>query len=836
MKRSSRDVTAARRDPGGGSARTPYPQAGRSAALHRVLHRDRRAGPGRLGSQRDHGRRPGRHRGRHQAGTGRAAPGSPAAGADRPVHPARGPGRPAPGPAPVPAAGRVRRHRRPGRRRDRDRQRAAQPGARQSALRRHHHGPPGHEPGGQPHPGPGPRPGRPGRIRHHGRPRRAAGLAERAVGGGRRVLRRARGRAAHADADAADHGDRGPRDRPGGPVFRGLHLGPARRPGHRLRAQGRRAAGPRDQAGPDQWHRGGRVPSLRGDHCGRCPGHRGVRPGPAGGGPVLPDLPLGAAARAGVARRPAVGGAGGRAPGAAVLRGRRRRRAHAAAAGPGPGRPRSRRARLRAPRRDHTGRAQPRVQRRGAQADLGRGGPAARPPGDPPGADRGPDPVHRGWPGHAARSRRRRRGSQRPADPPRRRPAPGRTLPLRRPGPHRPPRAGRDGRERTGDRGPAAAAGCPGPFHPQGAAPAPGCAAGAAHQAARGSARRRGRPGTTRAHPAAHPGDHGRRRRRGLPAGRRAGPGQPEQHAARGQLAVGDRRAGPVGVHLRGRHDLAVRLRRRPAELLPHPARPGGRLLHHPGDPGRRRRGRAEHQVPAAQEDPGRGRRGQRRRGPGRGVRPAHRADRDLRRDRGQLGEGAHPAAEVGLVRAGRPGRPRARGVRRPGRTPGAARPGVADARPGAAAAARGGAAAAQARPRHRRRAAAQPVLHPVPGRLRRRVRTTSAVRQHRRGLPDRQRHRLHPAHPGRPGRGGGGADRRAHRRGPAGRGRGQRGAAVPAADVLAAGSLRLGRDELPGARASPVTPFGRDVPWNGEAGPPRPDDRRRTTFPKPCD
>ena len=241
VKRSSRDVTAARRDPGRGSARAPYPQAGRSAALHPVLHRDRRAGPGRRGGQRDHGRRAGRHRGRHQAGTGLASPGGPPAGADRPVHPARGPGRPAPGPAPVPASRRVRRHRSPGRRRDGDRQRAAQPGARQPALRRDHHGPPGHEPAGQPYPRPGPGPGGPGRLRHHGRPGRAAGLAERAVGGGRRVLGRARGSAAHAVADPADHGDRGPRDRPGGPVRRGLHLGAARRPGHRHRAQSRRA-------------------------------------------------------------------------------------------------------------------------------------------------------------------------------------------------------------------------------------------------------------------------------------------------------------------------------------------------------------------------------------------------------------------------------------------------------------------------------------------------------------------------------------------------------------------------------------------------------------------
>ena len=135
---------------------------------------------------------------------------------------------------------------------------------------------------------------------------------------------------------------------------------------------------------------------------------------------------------------------------------------------------------------------------------------------------------------------------------------------------------------------------------------------------------------------------------------------------------------------------------------------------------------------------------------------------------------------------------------------------------------------------RHRRRAAAQPVLHPLPGGLRRGVRPVGADRQHRRGLPDRQRDRLHPAHPGRPGRGGGGADRRAHRRGPARRGRGQRGAAVPAADVLAAGSLRLGRDDATWSASKPCdrqrcyssgTLPGREVPWNGEAEPPRPDD-----------
>ena len=107
---------------------------------------------------------------------------------------------------------------------------------------------------------------------------------------------------------------------------------------------------------------------------------------------------------------------------------------------------------------------------------------------------------------------------------------------------------------------------------------------------------------------------------------------------------------------------------------------------------------------------------------------------------------------------------------------------------------------------RHRRRAAAEPVLHPVPGRLRRGVRPVGADRENRRGVPDRQRHRLHRAHARRPRRGGSGADRRAHRRRGARRGRGQRGAAVPAADVLASRSLRLGRAELPGAQAGPMS------------------------------
>ena len=75
-------------------------------------------------------------------------------------------------------------------------------------------------------------------------------------------------------------------------------------------------------------------------------GRRRVRPGPAGGRRRLPAVPAGAGARAGVTQRPAVGGARGRAPGPAVLRGRGRGRAHAAAARRGPGRSRSLRAGL----------------------------------------------------------------------------------------------------------------------------------------------------------------------------------------------------------------------------------------------------------------------------------------------------------------------------------------------------------------------------------------------------------------------------------------------------------------------------------------------------------
>ena len=61
-------------------------------------------------------------------------------------------------------------------------------------------------------------------------------------------------------------------------------------------------------------------------------------------------------------------------------------------------------------------------------------------------------------------------------------------------------------------------------------------------------------------------------------------------------------------------------------------------------------------------------------------------------------------------------------------------------------------------------------------------------------------RDRLRGAHPGRARRGRGRAGRRAHRDRDGGRHRGQRGAAVPAAHLLAAGAGGLGRVQLPGA------------------------------------
>ena len=216
---------------------------------------------------------------------------------------------------------------------------------RQPALLCDHHGPPGH----QPRRGARPLPGGPGRLRHHGRPGRPAVLAERPVGGDRRVRDRAGGSVAHLRAEPADHGARGPRDRPRRQVRRGLRVAAARRSRDRRRAGRHRPAGDRDTAGPPPGTPPGKpLTPLRGHSQGRRrqAGCRRVRPGPAGSRRLLPAVPEGAGARAGVTHRAAVGGPRGRAPGPAVLRGRGGGRAHAAAARRGPGRSRSRRAGL----------------------------------------------------------------------------------------------------------------------------------------------------------------------------------------------------------------------------------------------------------------------------------------------------------------------------------------------------------------------------------------------------------------------------------------------------------------------------------------------------------
>src|SRR4029077_16485323 len=100
-------------------------------------------------------------------------------------------------------------------------------------------------------------------------------------------------------------------------------------------------------------------------------------------------------------------------------------------------------------------------------------------------------------------------------------------------------------------------------------------------------------------------------------------------------------------------------------------------------------------------------------------------------------------------------------------------------------------------------------------------------------------RDRHHPGPPGRAGGGGGGAGRRVHRRGPARRGRGQRGAAVPADHVLATGPVRLGRAELPRAPSGPIgkpcySPV--TLPWpRGSVERRHRKPRESTTFPHSC-
>ena len=114
--------------------------------------------------------------------------------------------------------------------------------------------------------------------------------------------------------------------------------------------------------------------------------------------------------------------------------------------------------------------------------------------------------------------------------------------------------------------------------------------------------------------------------------------------------------------------------------------------------------------------------------------------------------------------------------------------------------------------------------LHRLPRRVRPRSRRLGADRERGRGLPDRQRAGVHRADAGRARSGGSGAYRRAPRRGRGGRGGGQRGAAVPAADLLASRARGLGRAEVPGARqrcnACAREPEGTAVAASGHAEP----------------
>ena len=149
----------------------------------------------------------------------------------------------------------------------------------------------------------------------------------------------------------------------------------------------------RDAAAAGQYLR---VPPVRGDPAGRrAARHHRLRPGPAGGWPALPALPLAPAAGPGVAHGAAVDGPAGGAARADVLRGGSR----PASALPGCGR-RSRPARRRsrwptsiiAARRSRScGRGRTTT----GSPGLGRGTAAASAPGDAPGADRGPDAAHR---------------------------------------------------------------------------------------------------------------------------------------------------------------------------------------------------------------------------------------------------------------------------------------------------------------------------------------------------------------------------------------------------------------------------------------------------------
>ena len=221
--------------------------------------------------------------------------------------------------------------------------------------------------------------------------------------------------------------------------------------------------------------------------------------------------------------------------------------------------------------------------------------------------------------------------------------------------------------------------------------------------------------------------------------------------------------------------------------------------------PGRGRRGRGQHPLPAAPEDTGGGGGRQRGRVAGGGLRHAHLAAGHLHRAERHQREQSDQAAGRGLLHHRRAGRDRGHRRGPPGRTPAAAGPGGADHQPGAAATPPDRAASPQAGRGHRRHAAAERGLHRLPGGMRPRARRLGSDRQRGGGLPDRERGRLPGPHPRRPRRDRGAAVGRAHGGRDARRGGGQRGPALPPAHLLAPGADRLACPEVPGAPPGPL-------------------------------
>ena len=234
MKRSSCDTT---RDPGRGPAGASDPQAGRRAALRRVLRVDRRACGGRRRGECGHDRGGNRHRGREREAAVHPAHRGPADRALRAADPAARPRRQPAHPAPGAPAHRGGRDRPGGRRRGPGGQHRAAAPRRHPSLLRDRHVPPRRHPCQCPRP----LPGRARRLCHHDRADRAAGLAERSRARDRRVRRRPTGGAGHDRPVDPPHAAGRARHRPGRQVRRGLGVAASHGACHRHGPVRRRA-------------------------------------------------------------------------------------------------------------------------------------------------------------------------------------------------------------------------------------------------------------------------------------------------------------------------------------------------------------------------------------------------------------------------------------------------------------------------------------------------------------------------------------------------------------------------------------------------------------------